>query len=73
MTTPIGSQGSGFQSGSPGNIFHRLDLGDCVLQERFDCSNPSKPCIDYDIVGVSHKTVEKLLGADRHIPLDPVE
>lgn len=70
MSGPIGSNGSGFVGGSSGNIFHQIDCGNGFkLQERFDFKNLQSPCIDYDIPGVSHKTMQKLFGDDRHIPL----
>ncbi len=70
MSGSIGSNGSGFAPGSPGNIYHRMDLGEFTFQERFDLSDPSNPTIDYDIVGVPHSAVQKLLGDVRHIKLD---
>lgn len=69
MAGKIGSQGSGFEAGSKGNIFKQMDLGDCVMQERFDFSDPNNPTVDYDIRGVSHRLNEKLLGEVRHIKL----
>ena len=60
----IGSQGSGYQKGSPGNI--RKDLG-YGLQERIDFSghDDSEPHINYDLLGADGKFSSDALG-DAH-------
>ena len=64
LLNPIGSMGSGFKSGGPGNI--RRDIG-YGLQERYDFSghNGSGPQINYDILGTNIK-----LGSSYKIDLD---
>ena len=61
---PIGSMGSGFQLGGPGNIRHDIGYG---LQERYDFSghNGLGPHINYDILGTNIN-----LGPSHRIDLD---
>jgi len=72
MSGPIGSNGSGFTPGSRGNIQRPMfEMEGFTFQERFDFASDD-PCIDIDIIGVKHRTLQKLLGDDRHIQLDDV-
>ena len=61
---PIGSMGSGFQLGGPGNIRQDIVYG---LQERYDFSghNGLGPHINYDILGTKTN-----LGPSHRIDLD---
>ena len=71
MSGNIGSNGSGFQSGSPGNIRRELfTIDDFVFQERIDCSNVEKPTVDLDVLGVKHSTLQTLFGDTRHTTLN---
>ena len=65
---PIGSRGSGFQLGGPGNIFKRDDFG---LQERYDFSGHggSEPHLNYDLSGSSKKFSGSALGDNHFIKL----
>jgi hypothetical protein len=68
---PIGFQGSGFQTGSRGNI--RQDLGD-GLQERYDFSghNETTPHINYDLLGASKRFNEISLGENHALDLGAI-
>ncbi|MCC7574790.1 hypothetical protein KO361_04320 [Candidatus Woesearchaeota archaeon] len=64
---PIGSMGSGFQTGSQGNI--RKDLGN-GLQERYDFSqHDSTIHINYDLFGAKKDFSAKALGDAHKIDL----
>ncbi len=61
---PIGSQDSGFQVGSRGNIMHGVEIG---IQERYDFSghNNNPAHINYDLIGADGAFGQKALG-DSH-------
>ena|SRR3989339_96860 len=65
--SPIGSQGSGFEKGSIGNIRHDLNLG---LQERFDFSGHDKTVhVNYDLKGSKKGYSGKALKEEHKVTL----
>ena len=68
----IGSRGSGFEKGDPGNL--RLDIGEGI-QERYDFSghHNTEPHLNLDLKNYNKRDSRNILGSEHFVTLWPNE